>query len=53
MLFLVGILSVLTGAVLACASKRFPSHVRVIEIGAGFLLIGGLALSSCALPIVL
>jgi len=26
--------------------------MRLLEIGAGFLLIGGLALSSCALPIV-
>jgi hypothetical protein len=53
MFLVVGILSVLTGTVLACASQRFPAYVRVIEIGAGLLLIGGLALSSWALPVVL
>jgi hypothetical protein len=53
MLLALGVLSVVAGTVLACVSRRFPSFVWVIEIGAGFLLIGGLALSSCALPIVL
>lgn len=51
MLALVGILSVVSGAVLACTSRRFPAHVRAIEIGAGLLLICGLALASCALPV--
>jgi hypothetical protein len=49
----VGILSILGGAVLACTSRRFPAHVRTIEIGAGVLLICGLALASCALPMIL
>jgi hypothetical protein len=53
MLAAVGIFSVLSGAVLACMSGRFPAHVRAIEIGAGLLLICGLALASCAFPIVL
>jgi len=53
MLALVGILSVLSGAVLACTSNRFPAHIRAIEISAGLLLMSGLALASCALPIML
>jgi hypothetical protein len=53
MLAVAGILSVLTGAVLACTSRRFPAHERVIEIGAGILLVSGFALASCALPIML
>jgi cytochrome c biogenesis protein CcdA len=53
MLAVVGILIVLSGTVLACTSRRFPRHVRAIEIGAGLLLICGLALASCALPVVL
>jgi hypothetical protein len=36
---------------LACTSRRFPAHMRAIEIGAGLLLICGLALASCALPV--
>jgi hypothetical protein len=53
MLVVIGVLSILTGALLAGTSRRFPAYVRVLEIGAGFLLICGLALSSCALPVVL
>jgi hypothetical protein len=49
----VGILIIATGALLAGTSRRFPAYVRVLEIGAGFLLICGLALSSCALPVLL
>ena len=54
MLALVGMLSVVSGAVLAAASGRFPAaHTRAIEIGAGLLLICGLALVGCALPFIL
>jgi cytochrome c biogenesis protein CcdA len=53
MVAIVGILGILSGAVLACNSRRFPAHVRAIEIGAGVLLICGLALASCALPMIL
>jgi hypothetical protein len=49
----VGILGILSGAALACSSRRFPGHVRAVEIGAGLLLICGLALASCALPMIL
>jgi hypothetical protein len=52
MLAVVGIFSVLSGAVLACTSGRFPAYMRAIEIGAGLLLICGFALASCALPLV-
>ncbi len=51
MLATVGILSVLGGMALACSSTRFPGYVRAIEVGAGVLLICGLALASCALPV--
>ena len=53
MLVALGILSIVAGALLADTSPRFPAYVRVLEIGAGFLLICGLALSSCALPVIL
>ena len=53
MLAVIGISSVLAGSALASSSRRFPAHVRAIEVGAGFLLIFGLALASCALPAML
>jgi cytochrome c biogenesis protein CcdA len=53
MLAVTGILSVLAGSALASSSRRFPTHGRAIEVGAGFLLIIGLALTSCALPAML
>jgi hypothetical protein len=52
MLAVIGILGVLSGAVLACSSRRFPSYVRAIEVGAGLVLICGFALASCALPVI-
>jgi hypothetical protein len=52
MLAALGILAIVSGAVLAGTSTRFPAYVRVLEIGAGFLLICGLVLSSCALPVI-
>lgn len=53
MLALIGILIVLSGAVLACSSRRFPAYVGAIEVAAGLLLMFGLALASCALPVML
>jgi hypothetical protein len=50
---IVGLLSVALGSVLACAARRFPVHVEALEMGAGLLLIGGMALASCALPVLL
>jgi hypothetical protein len=50
---ILGLLSVLTGAAVAYLAKRFPAHVEALETGAGALLIGGLALASCALPVII
>lgn len=46
----IGLLSILAGAGVACASERFPAYMKPLEIGAGFLLILGFALISQALP---
>ena len=52
-----GLLSVVVGAVVAYASERFPGrfagNVEALETGAGALLLGGLALASCGLPVIL
>jgi hypothetical protein len=45
-----GLLSVIVGAAIAYISARFPAHIEAMETGAGLLLIGGLALTGCALP---
>jgi len=50
---IVGLLSVALGGVIACAARRFPAHVEALETGAGALLIGGLVLAGCALPVLL
>jgi len=49
----VGLFSVVVGAVVAYASERFPAYVAMLETGAGFLLLSGLALSGYALPAIL
>jgi hypothetical protein len=50
---ILGMLSVVTGAVVAYLAKRFPAHIEVLETGAGALLLGGLALASCGLPVLI
>ena len=50
---ILGLLSVMTGAVIAYLAKRFPAHIEALETGAGALLLGGLALASCGLPVIL
>jgi hypothetical protein len=50
---ILGLLSVVTGAAVAYLAKRFPAHIEALETGAGALLIGGLALGSSALPIII
>jgi hypothetical protein len=50
---ILGLLSVVTGAVIACLAKRFPAHVEALETCAGTLLLGGLALASSGLPVIL
>lgn len=53
MVGILGLLSVLTGAAVAYLAKRFPGHIEALETGAGALLIGGLALASCGLPVII
>jgi hypothetical protein len=50
---ILGLLSVVSGTTVAYVARRFPSHVELLETGAGALLLGGLALASCALPVVI
>jgi hypothetical protein len=50
---LLGLLSVMTGAVVAYLAERFPAHIEALETGAGALLLGGLALASYGLPVIL
>ena len=49
----VGLLSVSVGAVVGFLADRFPAHVVALESGDGILLIGGFALTSSALPVIL
>jgi hypothetical protein len=55
----VGLLSVTVGAVVEFLAdrvrvlSRFPAHIVALETGAGILLIGGFALTSSALPVIL
>lgn len=53
MVVAIGLLSVIAGAVVACAAERFPTRAQSLETGAGFLLLSGFALSSYALPAIL
>ena len=53
MVGILGLLSVMTGAVVAYSAKRFTAHIGALETGAGALLLGGLALASCGLPIII
>jgi hypothetical protein len=48
-----GLLSVFVGAGVAYVAERFPAYVEALETGAGVLLIGGLALTGYALPVLL
>jgi hypothetical protein len=53
MIGILGLLSVMSGTTIACLAKRFPAHNEALETGAGALLLGGLALASCGLPVIL
>ena len=46
----VSLASLISGAALASLAERHPSYVAALELGAGVLLIGGLALLGIALP---
>jgi hypothetical protein len=48
-----GLLSFAAGAAVAYLANRFPTHVAALETCAGIMLIGGLALAGCALPVIL
>ena len=53
MVGILGLLTIMTGAAVAYLAERFPAHIEVLETGAGALLIGGLALASCGLPVII
>ena len=50
---ILSLLSVVSGTAIAYLAKRFPTHIELLETGAGALLLGGLALASCGLPVIL
>lgn len=50
MLAVAGLFSVITGAVAACLSRRWPEQAQTIETAAGGLLLGGFALVGWAMP---
>jgi hypothetical protein len=45
----VGLLSVIVGAVAACAADRYPAHIEALETAAGILVLGGFAVAGYAL----
>ena len=50
---ILSLLSVMSGTTIAYLANRFPAHLELLETGAGALLLGGLALASCGLPVIL
>ena len=53
MIGILGVLSVMSGTTIAYLAKRFPAHIELLETGAGAMLLGGLALASCGLPVII
>jgi hypothetical protein len=49
MIGIVGLFSVVTGAVVAYASDRFPSRREALETAAGVLVLGGFSVAGYAL----
>ncbi len=49
MIGVVGLLSVIVGAVVAYAADRFPAYIEALETVAGILVIGGFAVAGYAL----
>jgi hypothetical protein len=45
MIGIVGLFSVVTGAVVAYASDRYPSYRETLETAAGILVLGGFAVA--------
>jgi hypothetical protein len=50
---ILSLLSVMSGTAIAYLADRFPAHIELLETGAGALLLGGLALASSGLPVIL
>ncbi len=50
---ILGLLTVTSGTAIAYLAKRFPARIELLETGAGALLLGGLALASCGLPVII
>jgi hypothetical protein len=50
---ILSLLSVMSGTTIAYLARRFPAHIELLETGAGALLLGGFALASCGLPVIL
>ena len=53
MIGILSLLSVMSGTAIAYLAKRFPAHIELLETGAGALLLGGFALASSGLPVIL
>ena len=53
MIGILSLLSVMSGTTIAYLANRFPAHLELLETGAGALLLGGLALASSSLPVIL
>jgi hypothetical protein len=49
----ISVISVVLGAAVAYVADRFPAHIEALEMSAGALLIGGLALLGSGLPAIL
>jgi hypothetical protein len=50
---ILSLLSVMSGTAIAYLANRSPAHIELLETGAGALLLGGLALASSGLPVIL
>lgn len=50
---ILGLLSVVAGAAVACLAERFPARIEALQTSAGVLLIGGFALAGTGLPVIL
>ena len=49
MIAIVGLFSVVTGAIVAYASDRYPSYIETFETAAGILVLGGFSVAGYAL----
>jgi hypothetical protein len=49
MIGVVGLFSVIVGAIVAYASDRHPAHIEALETAAGILVLGGFAVAGYTL----